>query len=326
MTGQERPPLRCLSRLQTVLIGSSLKEGSDALVRTGAAVARAAGAKVYLVHVVPLEPMALALEAGWSESTVFQKEVDLHAAQLRDQAQRLGLHRDELAGLGVAIGPPHRVILDTARQIGADLIVVGAREAGALGKLLGSTADRVVRKAVCPVLVVRGELPVPPRRVLLPVDLSELSADAFRCGLHFLGRIGAPAEIEALYALDRDLPHEVTFEQGKRHAAWELEQVVAQYTEEAPAPVRTEVRQGEARAEILAEIERQETDLVILGTHGRSGFDRLLLGSIASGVLREAPCSVLTIPPAASLDEAIAEAVLEQTHPARHVESEAVEV
>jgi hypothetical protein len=67
-------------------------------------------------------------------------------------------------------------------------------------------------------------------------------------------------------------------------------------------------------------------DLVILGAHGRSGFDRLLLGSIASGVLRKAPCSVLTVPPVASLDEAIAEAVLEQTHPARHVESEPVEV
>lgn len=49
-------------------------------------------------------------------------------------------------------------------------------------ELLGSTADRVLRKASCPVLIVRGELPVPPRRVLAPVDPSTLSGDSFRCG------------------------------------------------------------------------------------------------------------------------------------------------
>jgi hypothetical protein len=77
-------------------------------------------------------------------------------------------------------------------------------------------------------------------------------------------------------------------------------------------------------SEILAELDQLSAGLVILGTHGRSGFDRLLLGSIASTVLRQAPCSVLIIPPAASLDQAIGEAVLAQTAPGRHVEQPAL--
>jgi nucleotide-binding universal stress UspA family protein len=332
MTTPDRPRLHCLTHLDTVLIGSSLLEGSDAVVRTGTAVARAAGAKVYLLHVAAAEPVALAAEAGWQGSGFVAREMELRRGRLREQAERLGIGAAELAGLGVAFGLPHREIVAAARAAGAELIVVGASEpGGALTKMLGSTADRVVRKASCPVLVVRGELPVPPRRVLLPVDLSELSADAFRCGLHLLDKLadGRPAEIEALYALDfltrlehlhSGAPHIATPREVEQQAALDLEHLVHEIRAEAPAPVRAVVRPGDARVEILAELERKPADLVILGTHGRSGFDRLLLGSVAATVLREAPCSVLTIPPAASLDEAIGEAVLEQTNPARHVE------
>lgn len=330
MTAQADSHFRCLSHLETVLIGSSLEQDSNQLVSTGAAVARAAGARIYLVHVAPPRPSAVGLETNLLGPDTSEEE--RRREQLRDQAQRLGLRPDELAGLEVVAGTPHRVIVDMARRVGAKLIVVGASEpGGGLDKLLGSTADRVVRRADCPVLVVRGELPVPPRRVLLPVDLSELSADAFRCGLHFLGEIsnGAPTDIEALYTLDflaqlkflhSDMPWVTTSHQVESHAAQELERFVRDQCEGAAVPVQARLRAGDAQVAILAELGEKPADLVVLGTHGRSGFDRLVLGSIASAVLREAPCSVLMIPPAASLDQAIGEAVVNQTAPAWHIE------
>ncbi|HYQ83921.1 MAG TPA: universal stress protein, partial [Rubrobacter sp.] len=83
---------------------------------------------------------------------------------------------------------------------------------------------------------------------------------------------------------------------------------------------------GDAGAEILAESGRQPADLVILGTNGQGGCDRLLLGSVSSTVLRKAPCSVLMIPSAASLEQGIADAVLAQAAPAWHVEQPASEL
>src|SRR5436309_8219045 len=172
--------------LRTVLIGTSLGSESDRVVRAGLAVARRAGARVVLVHAVHLELLPVAVWAGLE-----REEVALGDEELRRQIERLGLSASELAGAIARVGAPHRILTETAQRVGADLIVVGATGAGPLAaELLGSTADRVLQKAPCPVLVVRAGLRVPPRRVLAAVDLSTLSGDAFRCGLHLLGQLG----------------------------------------------------------------------------------------------------------------------------------------
>jgi nucleotide-binding universal stress UspA family protein len=188
LIAQDDPQTGRTPRLRTVLIASSLEKDSNPVVGAGVVLARAAGGKVYLLHSPP-EPVAVGLDAGWIAPGVFQEEAERCRRQLWDQANRLQIDADELAGVEVGTGPPHRAIAETARRIGADLIVLGAGEPGRLG----STADRVVRQAACPVLVVRGDLPMPPRRVLMPVDLSDLSAGAFRCGLDLLGQLPPPA-------------------------------------------------------------------------------------------------------------------------------------
>ena len=66
-------------------------------------------------------------------------------------------------------------------------------------------------------------------------------------------------------------------------------------------PRSTRVRTGYAREEILAALAERKADLVVLGTHGRSGFERLVIGSVTAGVLRDAGCNLLVVPPVASL-------------------------
>ncbi|MFL6290750.1 MAG: universal stress protein, partial [Thermoanaerobaculia bacterium] len=178
-----------LKKIETVLIGTSLTEASEEVVRAGLKVARAAQARVALVHAysphmayggAPFVP-----ELAMDE--VIEAERQSLRRQMESQALRLGIKPEELADLQLGPAPAHQMIIETARRINAGLIVVGAAESPRLAKLFGSTADRVVRKATCPVLVVRRELPMPPARVLLPVDLSFLSAEAFHEGLEVLG-------------------------------------------------------------------------------------------------------------------------------------------
>ena len=315
--------------LHTVLIGVSLEEESDQVVRSGLAVARAAGAQVVLVHALPGEPRLPSLEIGLGDD-YFQMLIADCKEKLQSQIERLGIDKSELAGAEGVAGLPHRVLIEAARRAGADLIVVGATGSGPFAaELLGSTADRVLRKAVCPVLLVRGELPVPPRRVLAPVDLSELSGDAYRCGMHLLALM-APAgkvDVKAIYAssfLDelarsRHAPGAVlSSEKVERQETEELQRFVLENRCDSPFDVTTALLPGEARFEILRELEERPVDLVVLGTHGRGGMDRLVLGSVASTVARKAPCSVLLISPDAAAAEDIAEAIVNRTTPAWH--------
>jgi nucleotide-binding universal stress UspA family protein len=323
------PLVRSQHPLRLVLIGTSLGEESDQVVRTGLAVARAAGARVHLVHAVQLETLpigGLDAEAGAFGDP---EQIARRGEALELQAERLGIEQRELAGLVVRTGAPYRVLAETARQAGADLIVVGATGSGPFAaELLGSTADRILRKAACPVLVVRNELRIPPRRVLAPVDLSTLSGDAFHCGMHVVAQLAGPeTEVAAVYALSfldaaaaRQRAGGMSIERVERAAAEELGRFVRENRPAAPVPLTATVRSGEARTEILRALEEQPTDLLVLGTHGRGGWDRLVLGSVASTLARKAPCSVLVISPEAALAEGLAEAVAVQTAPAWHHE------
>ncbi|HEX6865537.1 MAG TPA: universal stress protein [Thermoanaerobaculia bacterium] len=316
--------------MHTVLIGSSLEDESDQVVRAGLAVARAAGARVYLVHVAPIEPLLFGYEAGLPPD-FSRQQIEWREELLHQQAARLGIAEAELAGIAVQVGAPYRILTGLARTAGAGLVVVGATGSGPLAaELLGSTADRVLRKATCPVLLVRGELRVPPRRVLAPVDLSTLSGDAFRCGLHLLSQLSKTAEIEvrAVYALSfldalamQRQKREISLEQVESRSAVELQRFILENRPGAHCRLETAVLPGEARFEILRELEEHPVDLVVLGTHGRSGLDRLVLGSVAATVARKAPCSVLLISPEAALSEGIADAVTAHTLPAWHREA-----
>ncbi len=312
------------SRIDMVLIGTSLGEESDQVVCSGLAMARAAGARAFIVHAAQLEPLLV----GYGH-VLEREQLAKCDEELRRQIERLGAGGPDLAGSKVQIGAPHRILIETAQEIGADLIVVGATGSGPFAaELLGSTADRVLRKAPCPILIVRGELPVPPRRVLAPVDLSTLSGDSFCCGLQMLAQLAGNAEVQvravhALSLLDALAFRQRTktsVEQASEHVAAQLQRFVLENRPDLSFPVETTVLPGEPRFEILREMEEHPVDLLILGTHGRGGMDRLVLGSVASTVSRKAPCSVLVISPEAALEESFAEAVRSQTEPAWHRE------
>jgi nucleotide-binding universal stress UspA family protein len=141
---------------------------------------------------------------------------------------------------------------------------------------------------------------LPPRKALAPVDLSPLAAEAFRAGLDILEQIGGGAqiEVEALFVLSviqRQVAPQFTPEQADRFADEELRRFVEEHA--GARAVRRKVRAGNTREEIFAEIAAFRPDLVLLGTHGLGGFDRFVIGSVVADVTREAPCSVLVVPP-----------------------------
>ncbi len=283
--------------LQTIVVGTSRSAVSDGIDRTGVGVAGATGAAVWLVHVC-------APEIRKGDRSRLGQQLEALRSSLGEQARRTGLadlpdyHPDRLR---LMVGSPAREILALADAVRADLLVTGPVEGGALHHvLLGSTADEVIRKAPCPVLLARSQADFPPSRVEIPVDLLLISAYALRQGLSFLAGIGGPPpRTEVLFALNPlELEGSIQFtpDQLKRMAAEELDRFLA--AEGRPqVPFRRQITTDFPRGAILAALEDRQVDLAILGTHGRGGFKRLVLGSVASEVVRHARCNVLVVPP-----------------------------
>lgn len=147
----------------------------------------------------------------------------------------------------------------------------------------------------------RSFLPI--RRILCPVDFSEFS----RAAVERAVAIARPfhAEVTALFVLPFAFPPDdgraeaaapVAPEPGVRDAVAEDLEEFLRPAREAGLELRLCVRSGECTGHILDLVRDREIDLIVMGTHGRSGFERWVLGSVTEAVLRKAPCPVLAVP------------------------------
>lgn len=297
--------------VKNVLVGSSLRPASDAVVKPALDLARVCGATLHLAHAYPpLVPyVGEPFPVQWTSPDLESAHQQALRAQLEAQAKRLGASDAEFGTLTLACGVAHEVLLEAAGAVHADLLVVGGREIeGSRHLLLGSTADRVLRRATCPVLVLHGQPRFPLRKAVVAVDLTPLSADVFGWASGFLAAASAAAlEVHALFVLlpfPEQLALQFTATQVRGLAEEELDRLVAR----GPLAGRVQpvVVSGEPRREILRYLEAQRPDLAVIGTHSRTGLDRLLIGSVAAEVAHAAPTSVLVVPPEAALRAALA--------------------
>ncbi|MDP2055311.1 MAG: universal stress protein [Acidobacteriota bacterium] len=137
------------------------------------------------------------------------------------------------------------------------------------------------------------------RRILCPVDLSEFSASVLAYAAAFAKLFGSELtvlHVSAAAVPPAGSPTLLPVPEARKSIADELHLLLAPLSS-AGVTLRTQVTEGNAASEIVRHAAEHEVDLVVLGTHGRSGFDRLTLGSVAEKVLRKTPCPVLTIPP-----------------------------
>jgi nucleotide-binding universal stress UspA family protein len=197
-------------------------------------------------------------------------------------------------------GEPYSTITEYAADHGIDLIAMSTRGRGAFGRfILGSVATKVIRTTDVPVLSIRPEA-----MVAYPFDDALVATDgstSAKAGLNEAVGLAA-AETATLHAvsvveLGRYGPDAhaslniETFEQRAEDAVSAARRVGAK----ADVDTQTIVEYGEVHAKILQSIESSDADIVVLGTHGRTGFDRYLLGSIAEKVVRTSPIPVLTV-------------------------------
>lgn len=235
------------------------------------------------------------------------------ALQFQDQAlqavaQYLGEHADQLSPRGVEIenrlGSPRDVIAEVAQEQGCDLIVMSSHGRKGLDRwLLGSVAEAVLRRAPCPVLLVRaGVVPTEAgfKNVLIPIDGSDSSVRVLEQVRPFLLE-GARVTVLQSSGIDfREPPAWISPESVERYFR-ELEDEL-QAIKVPGLDLDYKVVDGEASQAILAVSEELGCDLVAMSTHGRSGLARVLLGSITAKVARHSQLPLLTFPRCGTMD------------------------
>lgn len=290
-------PIRTIVLGVAALTGDDPRGGAaheDPALASAANLARSLGAALHLVHAFEMPAPAT---AGIALPQPVDEVRDAYAAALSLQ---VAAQASQWAGLAlrchVVEKPAATAICDTADGVGAGLVVVGATRRGRAWRgIVGSTADGVVRASAVPVLVLHEPLKLPIRRVLLTTDLSEASVGLLARALETLGAIAAPAgrlELLLVVASDPLLPPPFAEEALARGAGEAVRLIAARLGR----PMETRVRVGDTPLEIVREAGEWKADLLVLGTHGRSGFRPLWLGGTAASTLRAASCNVLMIP------------------------------
>jgi nucleotide-binding universal stress UspA family protein len=201
----------------------------------------------------------------------------------------------------------HGGILAQAARLEADLIVIGTHGRRALERLfLGSTAERVLRNARCPVVTVpltapdampRG--PAPFERIVCAIDFSPSSELALRHAIPLaLESKGMLALVHAIEVLplyyDFSPPIVVDVDAWRQEAMSRLRGMVPDDLR-ASCDVREVVMHKKAYQGILELAGTMKADLIVMGIHGRGAVDRFFFGSTANHVVRQVGCAVMTV-------------------------------
>lgn len=240
-------------------------------------------------------------------------QADRIEADIRAEAQRTVQEiRDRLARPGLSVeaavlrGRPATAIVDRARRMRADLVVVGSRGHGTIeAMVLGSVSAEVVDHAPTPVLIARGRRI---ERIVLAWDGSSCAAravDLLRAWPIFSGslvRVVSVADAEIPWwtgfpeaGSPEMMPMYVDAANASRVEHGRLAQEMTAQLQAAGFKAEADRRDGDAATEILAAANAANADIIVMGTHGRTGLKRLLLGSVARNVLQHAACSVLIV-------------------------------
>lgn len=291
-----------MTTLRTLLVATDLSAPARHAALRAALLAHTAGAHLELLHVVEggaLDQLRHLL--GAAAGPVAEQLLHEARAELAQLSSEIGAPLGISPGVHLCSGPVLQEITTQADALDADLLVLGARGAGFMRHLmLGATAERLLRKTLRPLLVVRQVPHERYRRVLVPVDFSPWTQQSMRMAqavapdaeIILFNAFQVPFEGKLRYAGVREEDMRRYLALARHEAQEALQQAALQAGLKLDA-VRLLTLHGEAALQILQQEEEQDVDLIVMGKHGTGITEELLLGSVTKHVLAEARCDVM---------------------------------
>lgn len=288
-----------------ILVARDFSPSSDRAMDYAMDLARRTGAEVHMMTVRvrqrdPLEAPKISdepideLQERFAERNLAllrERGYDVEQWQIRHHVER-----------GDAAAP---VLLDFATRKEMDVVVMGTRgQRGIRRMMAGSVAEEVVREAPCPVMTVRVNEEANPaqpdvQRILVPIDFSDPCRNAYR----YAGNVAALYEVPVrlVHVVEEPsvpevydvTPAQIATREVQTRAERALEEWASELRDEGHE-ISTVVHRGDPEDAIPRAASRPD-DLIVMATRGLSGLQRLVMGSVARGVVRSAPCPVITV-------------------------------
>lgn len=280
--------------LQSVVVPTDFSEGSQQALTRALRLPLGPKSKISLLHVVPDDIPGVLRKEAIAEA---QRSLEKSLALVHQLALARGLSPRQFVA-DVVEGQSAQQIVKRAHTVEADVICMGRHGRTSFLELrLGSTSRKVVKRGDVPVLLVRSPATSSYQRVLVAADLTLSSAKMLKAARPYL----EANEVEVLHASSVPFEDSVVVsgeraeefrEEAMKSATKELKGLLAKSGLPQAVP---RVLGGDARMLIVEEAKARNSDLVVVGTHGRKGVEKLILGSVAEWTMTHAPCDVLVM-------------------------------
>jgi nucleotide-binding universal stress UspA family protein len=303
--------------IQTILVPVDFSRQSFQAVDFALALARRFGASLHLVYVYEGKPRFQSLVNTpelFSDPAIELFSDREIAGRLKNEMQRRFSVDVRPQHCHFRSGRPSPEICAVADKLNADLVAIATHGRTGLKHLtLGSTAEKVIRHAHCPVLVVREATRGPIKtaaqgivleKILVPVDFSECAREGARYASFFATRVGADLVLMNVTSPLNHTASDPTFippdwpelvETARLSAADKLDEMV-NFLPLVGISAETELAVGTPIEKLIERTEHPDIDMVITSTHGYTGLRHVLIGSTAEQLVRLAHCPVLVVP------------------------------
>lgn len=276
--------------LNSILVAIDFTESSENVLKNAISFAKTFKSKITLIHVLPDDIN------NEKMGNLIKKTITTKLNEANEGIVNEGI---ETGSPILEYGNNCDKIVGASDKIGANLIITGSgNKLNNDAFQLGTTAEKIIRKSNKPVFVVKNGQTLTIKNIICPVDFSKESNRALNSAIIISRMVDAKLIILSVYPLFKYefTKHDAAQINESRHL--ELENEFNSFLETfnlIDLNFEKHIAGGEPSEEILKFIKESKSDLLIMGTTGRSGISKILMGSVTEKVVREVPCSFITV-------------------------------
>ena len=292
---------------RSILVATDFSEYSKTALDICLGASRCMKTKLHVLHTIEKFPHDYRhLLSGTTHADMKQKLEEDAIDKIKAMISGEIMEKGDIIPM-VRFGKPFLEIIQVAKENSVDLLVIGTHgRAGVDRFILGSVAERIVRKAPCPVMVIKGRKYTGFKLIIVPIDFSDCSGKALEYAISTARSHNSRLTILNVYEESFIAPYvnAANSEEEADGIIKEIERVNETKYEEFLKTIDFRgveydklLIKGIPETEIVKTATEQQADLVVMGTHGRAGVKHILIGSTAEEVVRTVHCDIIILKP-----------------------------
>lgn len=271
-------PIPKIEKIEKLLLATDASKYCEGAIRESINLAKACGSTLFAISVVKVNRELMALAPGIVEK--LEKDARKHLEMVQTEAKKEGVNCEIIVREGEE---PHEYIVDEAANHKVGLIVVGRYgRSGIMRAMMGSVTGKVIGYTLCRVLVVPKDAKLSFEKILIATDGSMHSEFATQEAISIAQRSGSTLIALSVAKKDENLK-----------TAKECVEMVRKAAEKANIKVESVVRTGVPHEVIVKAASQEDVGLIVIGSHGRTGISKLLMGSTTERVIGNSKGAVL---------------------------------